>query len=108
MALLTSIELKQTLGVGDLYPDEYVDQVTAAAIAVVSSYITAEAVEDEPAPVREATLALAVDIWQSRVSPGGQMVGADFTPAPFRLGRNFLQKVSGLLAPYMDENGMIG
>ena len=108
MALRTSLELKQTLGVGDLYPDEYVDQVTATAIAIVSSYVTADAVTTEPAPVREATLALAVDIWQSRVSPGGQMVGADFTPAPFRLGRNFLQKVSGLLAPYMDENGMIG
>lgn len=108
MALLTSVELKQTLGVGDLYPDEYVDQVVAAAIALVSSYVTAEAVTDEPAPVCEATLALAVDIWQSRVSPGGQMSGPDFTPAPFRMGRNLMQKVSGLLAPYLDEGGLVG
>lgn len=108
MALLTSLELKQTLGVGDLYPDEYVDQVVDAAVALVSEYITAAALAAKPAPVREATLALAVDIWQSRVSPGGQMSAADYTPSPFRMGRNLMQKVSGLLAPYWDEQGIVG
>lgn len=108
MALLTSIELKQTLGVGDLYPDEYVDQVVDAAVDLVSAYITAAALTAEPAAVREATLAVAVDIWQSRVSPGGQMVGPDFTPSPFRMGRNLIQKVSGLLGPYLDPEGMVG
>ena len=58
--------------------------------------------------VREATLAIAVDIFQSRVAPGGQMQGIDFTPGPYRLGKSLFTRVSGLLARWTDTGTLIG
>lgn len=58
--------------------------------------------------VREAALAIAVEIFQQRTAPGGQMQGVDFTPQPHRLGRALLTRVQGLLAPYVDAGGFIG
>jgi hypothetical protein len=58
--------------------------------------------------VREAALAIAVDMWQSRVAPGGQIEGIDFTPGPYRLGRSLLSRVSGLLGRWTDTATMVG
>jgi hypothetical protein len=58
--------------------------------------------------VREAALAIAVDIFQSRVAPGGQMQGVDFTPGPYRLGRSLFTRVSGLLARWTDTGSLVG
>ena len=58
--------------------------------------------------VKEAALAIAVDIFQSRVAPGGQMQGIDFTPGPYRLGRSLFTRVSGLLARWVDTGSMVG
>jgi hypothetical protein len=58
--------------------------------------------------VREAALAIAVDIFQSRVAPGGQIQGVDFTPGPYRLGRSLFTRVSGLLARWVDTGSMVG
>jgi hypothetical protein len=58
--------------------------------------------------VREAALAIAVDIFQSRVAPGGQMQGIDFTPGPYRLGRSLFNRVSGLLARWTDTGTLVG
>jgi hypothetical protein len=58
--------------------------------------------------VREAALAIAVDVWQSRVAPGGQLEAVDFTPGPYRLGRSLLSRVSGLLARWIDTGTMVG
>jgi len=63
---------------------------------------------DEVEPVREAALAIAVDVWQSRVAPGGQMEAVDFTPGPYRLGRSLVGRVSGLLGPYMNTRSLVG
>jgi hypothetical protein len=63
---------------------------------------------DGIAEVREAALAIAVDIFQSRVAPGGQMQGVDFTPGPYRLGRSLFTRVSGLLARWTDTGTMVG
>jgi len=57
--------------------------------------------EGDPA-VEEAILAIAVDIFQSRMAPGGTMEAADFTPGPYRLGRSLLSRVQALLAPHTD------
>lgn len=108
MALLDSATLTQTLGVGDLYPEPVVNQIVEAANALVLSYIDADAASDEPPACKEAALAIAVEMWQSRLAPGGQMVGVDFTPAPFRMGRSLILKVTGLLAPYLNEEGLVG
>jgi hypothetical protein len=58
--------------------------------------------------VREAALAIAVDIFQSRVAPGGQMQGVDFTPGPYRLGKSLFSRVSGLLARWTDTGSLVG
>lgn len=58
--------------------------------------------------VREATLAIAVDVFQSRVAPGGQIEAVDFTPGPYRLGRSLFTRVSGLLGRWMDTGALVG
>jgi hypothetical protein len=58
--------------------------------------------------VKEAALAIAVDIFQSRVAPGGQMQAVDFTPGPYRLGKSLFTRVSGLLARWTDTGSLVG
>jgi hypothetical protein len=58
--------------------------------------------------VREAALAIAVDLFQSRVAPGGQTEAIDFTPGPYRLGRSLFTRVSGLLGRWMDTGSLVG
>lgn len=108
MALVTVDELKVALGVGDLYTEDMLQKYCDIAIELIEGIVTATSFDDEPAPMREAALATAVDVFQSTKAPGGTPVGVDFTPAPFRMGRSLLSKVGGLLAPYMDVEGMIG
>jgi hypothetical protein len=62
---------------------------------------------DNNASVREACLALAVDIWETRQGTMGQQ-GVDFAPAPYRLGRSMLQRVMGLLGKDVDTNSLVG
>jgi len=108
MALLTVEELKATLGVGELYSDPDLQQVVDASVALIEQYVTAASFEAEPAPMKEAALALAVSIFQTRTATGGQIVGADFSPSPFRLGRSLFSTVAGLLAPYISEGVYVG
>lgn len=108
MALVTVATLKATLGVGNLYPDADLQQACDASIALIQNYVDATAFAAEPAAMKEAALALAVDIWQTRTSPGGQNLAADFTPSPWRLGKNLVTKVHGLLAPYLSIDGVLG
>jgi hypothetical protein len=63
---------------------------------------------DDIPEVREAALAIAVDVFQSRVAPGGQLQGVDFTPAPYRLGKSLFSRVSGLLARWTDTGSLVG
>ena len=63
---------------------------------------------DNVPEVREAALAIAVDLFQSRVAPGGQTEAVDFTPGPYRLGRSLFTRVSGLLGRWMDTGSLVG
>jgi hypothetical protein len=57
---------------------------------------------------REAALAVACDIWITRTGTLGQQ-GVDFqSPAPYRLGRSMLTRVSGLLGKHLDTRGYLG
>jgi len=102
MALVTTEELAAALGVGALYTEEQLQEYCDASEAVIEPIVTTEAFAAEPAAMRKAALALAIDIFQSERAPGGTPVGVDFTPSPFRMGRNLTTKVTGLLAPYME------
>ena len=57
---------------------------------------------------KEAALTVAVDMWQNRLAPGGQPTAVDFTPSPYRMGRTLIQRVMGLIAPYLDEGSLVG
>jgi hypothetical protein len=65
------------------------------------------ALYDNVPEVREAALAVGVDIWITRQGTLGQQ-GVDFQPAPYRLGRSLMTRVSGLLAKHLDVDGLIG
>jgi hypothetical protein len=58
--------------------------------------------------VKEAAMAVACDIWITRTGTLGQQ-GVDFqSPAPYRLGRSMLTRVSGLLGKHLDTRGYLG
>ena len=59
--------------------------------------------------IQEASLMIAIDIWQNRQSPNGGSVTIDgFQPSPYRLGNTLLARVRGMLAPYLDPRSMVG
>jgi hypothetical protein len=71
-----------------------------ATLTGASTYVGNSAVE-------QAVLAVAVEIFSSKVAPGGQMEGIDFTNvSPYRLGRSLFNRVSGLLGSYLDVETM--
>jgi hypothetical protein len=108
MALVTVAQLKAALGIGSLYSDAVLEQIIEAAETLLGEYCDASAITAEPAPLKEAALSLSIDLFQAQRSAGGQIVASDFQPSPYRLGRSFVAKVSGLLAPYLKAEGMVG
>lgn len=108
MALVTVDELKTSLGIGNLYADETLEQIIDTVVDVIEGIVTAESFEAEPPAMREAALILCVDLFQTQNSAAGQQVAVDFTPSPFRAGRSFVQKVVGLLGKYLDEGIFVG
>lgn len=72
-----------------------------ATLSGASTYVGVSAVES-------AVLAVSVEVFQSRIAPGGQIEGVDFTSvSPYRLGRSLFNRVSGLLGPYIDTDSMV-
>ena len=66
------------------------------------------ALYDAVPEVRESAIAVACDIWITRTGTLGQQ-GVDFqSPAPYRLGRSMLTRVSGLLGKHLDTRGYLG
>jgi hypothetical protein len=63
---------------------------------------------DGVAAVEEAVLQIAIDVFQSRLAAGGTSQSLDFTPAPYRMGRTLLYKVTGLISKYIDSNSQVG
>ena len=58
--------------------------------------------------VESAVLNVSVEVFQSRVAPGGQIEGVDFNPSPFRMGRSLYNRISGLLGNLVDVNSVVG
>jgi hypothetical protein len=58
--------------------------------------------------VEAAVLAISVEIFQARTAAGGSIEGVDFAVTPYRLSKNLLAKVTGLLGPYLDTDAMVG
>ena len=80
-------------------------QIIPTGRALLTSQAT---LYDTTPEVREAALAVACDIWITRTGTLGQQ-GVDFqSPAPYRLGRSMLTRVSGLLGKHLDTRGYLG
>jgi hypothetical protein len=58
--------------------------------------------------VESAVLTISVEIFQARTAAGGSIEGIDFAVTPYRLSKNLLAKVTGLLGPYLDVETMVG
>ena len=80
--------------------------VIPSGTATLSGYSAADLYANTPA-VESAVYVVSTEIFQSRLSIGGQLEGVDFTPTPFRLGRSLLSRVSALLAPYLDSETLV-
>ena len=87
-------------------PGEF-DPTPVIPNAVVYREAAFEFYDDIP-EVREAALAIAVDVFQSRIAPGGQTEAVDFTPGPYRLGRSLISRITGLLGRWLDPGSMVG
>jgi hypothetical protein len=57
---------------------------------------------------KRAALEVSVSMYQSPRSAGGQPVNIDFQPAPYAMGASMIRRVSGLVGPCRDVNGMVG
>ena len=58
--------------------------------------------------VESAVLNVSVEVFQSRIAPGGQIEGVDFAPSPFRMGRSLYNRISGLLGNLVDVDSIVG
>ena len=59
--------------------------------------------------IQEASLMIAIDIFQSRQAPSSGGVTIDgYAPSPYRMGNTLLARVRGLLAPYLAPGSMVG
>jgi hypothetical protein len=113
-AIITKDELRAVLGVGSTIPDATLTQLCTAAEQAVKPYLrvkdSAGIVIDYStvAVVKECVLAAAVSLWKTRTAPGGTFQAVDFTPGPWELGRSFLDRFEGPLAPYLNVAVMLG
>ncbi len=98
--------------------DDYTFKITNAAVPVHKEFyniipngIAAEndlSQYNGNAAIEEAVLQVAIDVFQSRLAVGGTQQALDFTPAPYRMGRTLLYKITGLISKYIDSNSQVG
>ena len=102
MAIVTGTDVADAL-----HLTETPEMQTAADVAdeLISQYLVQDAIDNPPEPVREAGVVVAIDVLQNRTAVGGQPVGIDFAPSPYRMGRTLLDRVTGLIGPWMDQAG---
>ena len=59
--------------------------------------------------IQEASLMVAIAIWQARQAPSGQGMTVDgYVPSPFTMSNTLVARVRGLLANYLDPRSQIG
>jgi hypothetical protein len=92
-------------------PDEELDRLCIAADRVLLPLLTDEDHSDPAlhANCHEAALTVAVQLWQSRHAPGGQMLGTDFgaIPTPHLGGPGLVSRVRGMLGPCEPFGGAV-
>lgn len=112
-AIITKDELRAVLGVGASVSDATLTQLCTAAEQAIKPYLREKdgnTVIDYStvAVVKECVLAAAVTLFKTRTAPGGQFNAVDFTPSPWELGRSFLDRFEGPMAPYLRVGSYLG
>lgn len=107
MDLVDGEQLANTLGLTYDNDVEGFDQVAAAASSIVASLLTTGDHTGHPQDV-EAALAVGTEMYQARTAVGGQPVGLDFQPSPYRLSVWLTRRVAALTAQCQDVTGMVG
>lgn len=106
MEYTTAADVARAIGVPAT--DSAVVASAAAANELLDIYLTKDVDHSAHARDKLAALTIAVDIFQARTASGGQVVGMEFQPTPFRMGASLLNTVSGLLADCLDQGGEFG
>jgi hypothetical protein len=104
---------KTITGVGDYSITVTTNHETNAPRHPINPYgqVAADTYTDyaDIAAVQEASLMIAVAIYQARQAPTGQGVSIDgFAPSPYTMSNQLMARVRGLLAPYLSPNSMVG
>ena len=108
MPLVTPDELAVTLGYPAPTGDPTIIEVANAADQWTIVYLTPNIDHTAHDYCRRAALEVAVNMMQSASAAGGQPVAADFTPAPYQMGASLMRRISGIVGPCRDVNGMVG
>jgi hypothetical protein len=59
--------------------------------------------------IQEASIMVAIAIWQARQAPSGQGMTVDgYSPSPFTMSNTLVARVRGLLANYLDPRSQVG
>lgn len=110
--VITATDLRAVLGVSEaMYDDTYLDQIIDTAEGAIFPLLKSAPVNTDYADYPEIVsviLAASVEVFQSRIAPGGSQEGVDFSPGPFKLGRSFFNRYTGLLADWINVESMVG
>jgi len=103
----------QTLTVVNPYDVSFVNaQITTTPKHIIVPYgyaLHAGQIDYATLPeVREASLMVAVDIWQARQASNAGGISPDFSPSPYRMGNTLMARVRGLIADYLAAGGLVG
>ena len=106
--IVTGTDVANALGLPSSTP--VLDDVAAVANDLLTPYINPTALTPGPVPtpVVEAGVVLAIDVYQNRTAAGGQSVGLDGGIGPYRMGRSLIERVQGLLGPWLAVGSEIG
>ena len=81
-------------------------KATIAPLGIVTGATTTDWTTDEA--VLNASLMIAVEIWQGRTATLSGSNLADFQPSPYRLSAQLLAKIRGMIAHALSPNSMVG
>ena len=108
--LVEIAKLREVLDVVvEIISDEELTAVAEAVDEALLPLLTPDVDHEAHQNCREAALGMAVQVWQSRHAPGGQMVGADLNivQTPHLLGAGLVSRFTGLLTPCMPFGGAV-
>lgn len=111
MPLVTVSELRGALDLSAaIVSDDQLAAVCLAAQQTLVPYLRESEDHGQHENCRAAGLAVAVQIWTARTSPGGRITATDMGPmiAPHVLGPQLQVRLRGIIGRCWDIGGMIG